>query len=207
MSVTEAKRRQNEEEIYTPSIFNLPTLSADPANLSGAEKGTITHFVLLHLDMKKTSSFEEIESQIERMTEENIISSVQKEAVDISSILKFAQSDLGKQLKDAVMVKKEFSFYSEISAKELYPEDNSQEKILIQGTMDCFFKEANGNIVLLDYKTDKVSEDGAVERGKTYYTQLKLYKDALETILGQKVNEAYLYFLNCDKAINIDELK
>ncbi len=207
MSVTEAKRRQNEEDIYTPSIFNLPTLSVDPANLSGAEKGTITHFVLLHLDMKKTSSFEEIESQIERMTEENIISSVQKEAVDISSILKFAQSDLGKQLKDAVMVKKEFSFYSEISAKELYPEDNSEEKILIQGTMDCFFKEANGNIVLLDYKTDKVSEDGAVERGKTYYTQLKLYKDALETILGQKVNEAYLYFLNCDKAISIDELK
>ncbi|MBR2917041.1 MAG: helicase-exonuclease AddAB subunit AddA [Clostridia bacterium] len=207
MSVTEAKRRQAEEEIYTPSIFSLPSLSSDASTLSGAEKGTITHFILLHLDMKKASSKEEIEAQLENMVNQGIVSAVQKDAVDISSILNFAQSDLGIRLKDAVMVKKEFSFYSEISAKELYPDDNSQEKILIQGTMDCFFKEASGNIVLLDYKTDRIAEDGAKERGKTYYTQLKLYKYALETILDEKVNEAYLYFLNCDKAISINELK
>ena len=146
-------------------------------------------------------------NQIEQMAEENIISPVQKEAVDIASLHKFAQSDLGKRLRAAVMVKKEFSFYSEAKAKDFYPQASEDEKILIQGTMDCFFKDADGNIVLLDYKTDKVSEDGAKERGEKYYTQLKLYKDALEAISEQKVSEAYLYFLNCDIAISIDELE
>ncbi len=206
MSVTEAKRMQSEEEFYSPHIFTIPTLSASDATMiSGADRGTITHFILLHLDMNKAETLEEITEQINKMAENGLISPVQKEAVDISSIFNFTKSGIGQRLKNATMVKKEFKFYTEADAKDFYPNENG--KILLQGTMDCFFKEKDGKIVLLDYKTDRVSEEQIKERGEKYYIQLKLYKDGLEKILEQEVNEAYLYFLNCDKAISIEELE
>ncbi len=206
LSVSEAKRRQA-EEAYSPHIFTVPTVSVSGAELiSATERGTITHFVLQHIDINKADTRLGVDEEIDRMVSEGVISSAQSEAVDRKSVLGFFRSDLGQRLKKAKRRWKEFNFYSETDAADFYPEYKGRgEKILLQGTMDCFFEENNGNLVLIDYKTDRISESEIGARSRMYLPQLRYYKKGLENISGRKVNEAYIYFLACEKAVDIQE--
>ena len=69
---------------------------------------------------------------------------------------------------------------------------------MLQGIADCMFEE-DGEIVLVDYKTDRVnSENILVSR---YDLQIKLYSAALSKIFGKRVREAYLYSFSLGKAV------
>ena len=85
-----------------------------------------------------------------------------------------------------------FVRYSYTSSKETklksdYPDT---EKVLIQGIIDAFFEE-NGEIVLMDYKTDRVSsKEELIGR---YSIQLDYYKEALESARNLPVSEKIIY--------------
>ena len=70
---------------------------------------------------------------------------------------------------------------------ELFPDS---EKVLIQGIIDCFFVEEN-QLVLLDYKTDKVNTKH--ELWERYESQLYYYEEALSKIMQLPVKEKILY--------------
>ncbi|MNE63964.1 ATP-dependent helicase/nuclease subunit A [compost metagenome] len=76
--------------------------------------------------------------------------------------------------------------------------------MLIQGVIDCLFRE-EGRLILLDYKTDAVLEhEGGVEALKEKYRfQLELYSKALYDILGEPVSEIWLYFFDGDHAVKL----
>ena len=72
--------------------------------------------------------------------------------------------------------------------------------ILVQGIIDLFFEE-EGELVILDYKSDLVKEESQlIDR---YETQLVYYKKALEQILNKKVKEMIIYSLYLGKEIYI----
>ena len=79
-----------------------------------------------------------------------------------------------------------------LKAKELYPDSNSDEIVLVQGIIDAFFEEEDG-LVLMDYKTDYIHEDAKTELTKKYQSQLKYYRTALEKLTGKKVKEVWFY--------------
>lgn len=81
--------------------------------------------------------------------------------------------------------------------KEQYPED---EMVLIQGVIDVFFYE-DGEIVLADYKTDRV--DSVQELIDRYHAQLDYYQMALEQITGVHVKERILYSFALQKVISV----
>ena len=74
------------------------------------------------------------------------------------------------------------------------------EKILVQGVIDCLFKE-DGKWVIVDYKTDRLEEEAAFR--KRYTVQLSLYKRAVEQISGIEVKEALIYSSRLYKTISI----
>jgi ATP-dependent helicase/nuclease subunit A len=82
------------------------------------------------------------------------------------------------------------------------------EKIIIQGTIDCYFEE-DGKYILLDYKSNYVGDaDDEAEIGRiaeNYRVQLSLYREALEKIRGVKVEETYLYLFSIGKGVRIDQ--
>ncbi len=208
ISVSEAKHHLIEEGFYTPQAFSVPTLSATQASMiSPTDKGTITHFVLQHINVSKTATLREITEEIEQMVVLGLIGKTQMAAVSAKSIYAFFQSDIGRRLKDAKQIWKEFNFYTEVDAKEIYPNlAQDADKILLQGTIDCFFEEKDGNIVLLDYKTDRIAENEILSRGQKYIPQLKYYKKGLEDILEKPINDVFLYFISLGEEININEL-
>ena len=84
------------------------------------------------------------------------------------------------------------------SAKQIKEEWDSEEFVLVQGIIDAYFEE-EGQLVIVDYKTDRVST--SEQLAKKYAEQLKYYKRALEQLTGKKVKEQILYSVYLDKQV------
>lgn len=84
------------------------------------------------------------------------------------------------------------------TVKEEFPEE---EEVLVQGVIDVYFEEEDG-LVLMDYKTDRVSE--AEELVKRYHTQLEYYAQALERLTHKKVKEKLIYSFALHQVIAVD---
>lgn len=70
--------------------------------------------------------------------------------------------------------------------------------MLIQGIIDAFFVE-EGQIVLLDYKTDKVQT--GKELWDRYATQLEYYEEALSSLMQMPVKEKILYSFSLEDCV------
>ena len=90
-----------------------------------------------------------------------------------------------------------------ILAKDVF-EQATDETILVQGIIDLYAILENGEILLLDYKTDFVENGNEDALIKKYSNQLRIYKQALEDSLDKNVNEVYIYSLWLNKAIKVD---
>ena len=99
-------------------------------------------------------------------------------------------------------LRREFRFSILADASRFF-DTGSEEKILLQGVIDCFFEE-NGGLVIVDYKTDRVFEEEEIsERAEYYRGQLAAYAHALSRICGKKVKECILFFLAAGKEVKL----
>ena len=73
---------------------------------------------------------------------------------------------------------------------------DSEEQVLVRGISDCVFEE-NGELVLVDYKTDRVkTESELLER---YKNQIAFYRKVIEKTLQKPVKSAVLYSFSLSK--------
>ena len=88
-----------------------------------------------------------------------------------------------------------------LQANEVNPSWPADEPILVQGIIDAYFEE-DGKLILVDYKTDRVSpSDGAAVLIDRYAIQLRTYARALDTLLDLSVSEIFIYSLSMQQAI------
>lgn len=200
---TEDVESKNKRTVITPKFLQ------EEKGLTAAEKGTAVHFVMKKIDLDKVSSINEIKDQIQYLYENDFILEEEMKAVNPSKILNFFKSDLGKMMielhKEGKKIYRELPFYTEISSVNIdntLGEEYENEKVRLQGIIDCFF-EYNGESILLDYKTDYVSRDNEQELKKKYIKQLDYYSDAVFKITGKKVSKRYLYSFYLEKVIEI----
>ena len=66
----------------------------------------------------------------------------------------------------------------------------SEEKIVLQGAADLVFEE-NGNLVIVDFKTDRAKDDASL--WERYRGQLRLYRMEVEKCTGRRVAQCLLY--------------
>ncbi len=216
VSVTELKRRFNAQSdngddslpVYTTALVKKPKFLEEKKGLSGAEKGTIMHFVIQHLDLqalKNNSSIEAITEQVNHMVSKDLLTRNQVESLNLSLIVNFFNSDLGKRMLSSSSISREIPFNIEISCEDINKASGDLlrgETVLLQGVIDCYFEEYDG-IVLIDFKTDQVRdgyEDAAKER---YKLQMDYYTKALERLTGMIVREKCIYLLKSGKALYI----
>lgn len=200
ITVSELKRRfeaslsEEGANIYLPTLVQKPRFLEQSRTMSAAERGSIMHFAMQHLDLRKADRREAIEEQLRGMQQKELMTAEQVKTVDTAKILKLMSSSLGRRLAGAEL-RREVPFNLEISCTEIYPELDEEKygqyKIMLQGVIDCYFEEEEG-LVLLDYKTDYVNNNEELIRER-YKLQLDCYTKALETITGKKVQEKYIY--------------
>ena len=171
---------------------------------------------ILGCEIITTNDFKEL-LECKRKNKENFIDedilniNVSKnisESINIFKIQKFFKSNLGQRLlkayKENKQVFRELPFITEIPIKriekDLIDKIFNNEKLRLQGIIDCFFEEDDG-IVLLDYKTDYVENGKEKEILDKYRVQIDLYTETLERVIGKKVKERYLYLFGIDKEV------
>lgn len=173
--------------------FPEPDLSREI--LSATRLGTATHLVLQQINISKTASTEEIREEILRLENQRFLTGEEAEAVDPEKIRAFFASDVGRRIRSAEKLWREFRFSLLTDVRALLPSELDEEKVLLQGVVDCCFLE-NDALVVVDYKTDRVqTEDEIRQRAEHYRIQLETYAGALERIFRRPVKEKILYFL------------
>ncbi|MCR4787493.1 MAG: helicase-exonuclease AddAB subunit AddA [Lachnospiraceae bacterium] len=200
-SVSELKKAYLDFEM-TDEIFKTDDTAGEikTIRISGTDRGSAYHKVMELLDFCDT----DVKSQINKFENNNRISKEWAQAVDPEKIQKFLGSDLGKRMAEALKkgtLKREQPFMLGINADRVRPEWPDGETVLLQGIIDAFFEE-DGQIVLVDYKTDVIKT--ADELSSRYRIQLKYYAEAIERILGKKVKESILYSFCLGEAVSVD---
>ncbi|CAH1196435.1 ATP-dependent helicase/nuclease subunit A [Paenibacillus auburnensis] len=187
--------------------------------LSSTERGTAYHTVMQHIPLEGPVDRTILVASLAELTRVAILSEEQAEAVDLGEVEAFYASELGHRLLHAEWKRREQPFSYMVPAGEAYQGldyyDEAEglsavnggalsEAVLIQGVIDCLFRE-EGRLILLDYKTDAVLEhQGGVETLKEKYRfQLELYSKALYDILGEPVSEIWLYFFDGGHAVKL----
>ena len=184
-----------------PPSFRKPDLHRSEKKMTGTEKGIATHTVLQFIDYEKAKTKAGIKAEIARLEAGKFISSRQAEAVSVGAIEKLFNSTLGERISRADKVRREFKFSLLCPANELLGA-GSDESILLQGVIDCCIEE-NGELTIIDYKTDRVRGDALKERAELYAGQVRAYAIAAGRIMGKPVKECVLYFLDAGQEITI----
>ena len=136
-------------------------------------------------------------------TNHALLSSDERSFLDAKKFLAFFHSETGKLMcENADTLKREFSFKYLADAEELF-DFQSDEKIIVQGTIDAFFETKDEEIVIVDYKTDKVIDGDSSLIAERYHSQLDYYAKALEKALGKKVRRKILYLFDIDESIYV----
>lgn len=213
-SVSDLKKKNYEEieEILSENLFKekielKPKFLQEEKGLTSAERGTAMHFVMQKLDFSRVKTMEQIKQQLKELVDDELLSKEEFKTIRVSKIFNFFKSNLGKRLLTAYdngnEIYKELPFFTEISPLDVdntLPDDIKDEKVRLQGVIDCFFYEGD-NIVLIDYKTDYVEFGNEEEMISKYKIQINYYKSALKKITGKEVKESYLYLFYLDKEI------
>ena len=145
---------------------------------------------ILDIDLEDDKKLQDyVDSQIGQMTSQELISEEMLSFVSVNIIKSFLRSSVARRMAEADMRGKLF--------KEK-PFVMDYEGVLLQGIIDAFWIE-DGNVMLLDYKTDRVdSSQDLVDR---YKKQLDLYADALSRLFGR--GKKYIYSFCLKEVIEI----
>ncbi len=185
----------------TDYSFTLMPDFLSKSGLSPAKRGTATHRFMQFADFTKAEI--SVSEELERLYEWEFISESERDAVDISVVEKFFKNDIYKRIKNSIKTEREMRFITEMPAGSLdadLPSSVHNEPVIIQGSVDLIFEEADG-IVILDFKTDRVCDENKLM--EAYSEQLEIYGKACEKIFEKPIKELLIYSFSMDKTINV----
>jgi ATP-dependent helicase/nuclease subunit A len=208
LTVTELKGRLSELEASedaetllprAPAPFARPSFVIEKSALSATERGTALHLVMQYIDYAACADEASVRAAIGGLVEKQLITPAQGDAADASKIAAFFASELGKRVRNAAVKYREFKFSLLTPARELLPNDCGDE-ILFQGVADCVLVE-DGKLTIVDFKTDRVTEETLQDKVAAYTPQLDAYSRALTRVLGLPVAQRALYFFGLNRAV------
>ena len=196
----EAGEEMYEEPVVVPLI---PEFLKEEEILTGAPRGSAYHKLLELLDFTVDYDVENLTAAVQQLRQEGRLTDEMTECIRPKDILRFLGCRSGRRMADAARngkLYKEQPFVLSVDASEIYPEDCSGEKILVQGIIDVYFEEPDG-LVVLDYKTDKVRTGNELK--EKYHAQLDYYAQALEQLTEKPVKEKIIYSFTLGEEIEV----
>lgn len=222
-SVSEVKRRyqelhsdelQDEADLSVPAAAVIPTapgeddafaalppwLAGEEAAVSGAQRGTALHKALQYITPAADQTTATLRREIDAFVRQGLLSREEAKLVYVPALAAFCQSDIGRRMAESPELHREYPFTVLLAGGDPLPETETGEQILIQGVIDCLFREDDAWI-LVDYKSDRLETADAFR--SRYAVQLALYKRAVEQITHRPVEETYIYSLHLQQEIRL----
>lgn len=222
-SVSEVKRRyqelhsdelQDEADLSVPAAAVIPPapgeddafaalppwLAGEEAAVSGAQRGTALHKALQYITPAADQTTATLRREIDAFVRQGLLSREEAKLVYVPVLAAFCQSDIGRRMAESPELHREYPFTVLLAGGDPLPETETGEQILIQGVIDCLFREDDAWI-LVDYKSDRLETADAFR--SRYAVQLALYKRAVEQITHRPVEETYIYSLHLQQEIRL----
>ena len=169
--------------------------------LTSAEKGTALHAFMQFADFSLARA--DINAQLKALTDDGYLTPAQADSIDIERAERFINSSLVTRCLSSDKVYKEYRFNIKIPAYRVdhdIDERFRDEPVILQGAVDLAFVE-DGELVIVDYKTDRVKEPTVL--ADMYSAQLMLYKEALEQSVGLPVKECLIYSIRHSAEVEV----
>lgn len=196
--------RKEEERIKPTADRNLHLSTVET---SGASYGTLVHLVMEKLSFLHKEKLKLVQQGVQELRDNHILTEEEFHMIPIKKIYNMINSGLGIRMSQAEQsgrLYREQQFVIGIPMNQIYKDSAEEDLELVQGIIDVYFEE-EGELVLMDYKTDRVSgEKGKEELVRKYHAQLAYYKRTLEQLTGKRVKETYIYSFSLEEVILVD---
>ena len=195
------------DERPLPSVAEAPRFIKSEENLA-AKKGTATHLFMQFFDFE--NAFQNgAEAELARLKDNRFITEEDASLVNLDEVKNFLSSPLFVRMRAATKIFREQRFNMLLPAEDFAVDKELKaalcgEEVLVQGVIDCFFYDSDGEIVLVDYKTDRLPKDRATAIEKltsVHSRQLSYYARAIEQICGKAPKERIIFSLSLGEAI------
>ena len=211
-STVQAALDDPDVEALLHTFERAPVFDAEQQSLpDAAARGTATHEFLQFCDLTRAEA--DLESELARLIELRFLPPEAARAIRMNELKRFFESDLFKDLKQALDLHRETRFNiflpaSDFTANEELKKELGGEKLLVQGVIDLFFTDKDGNLVLCDYKTDRLPSEVGTDPARAarflferHGTQLTYYKKALLALCGKEPDKTLIYSLPLGQAL------
>lgn len=195
------------------TTFESEKSAATEGSLSGAERGSLVHKFMELIKFSELADADDYTDYIKNfknfLLAGNIFDEDEIKAVNNTKIFNMLKSELGQRMIRAAArgeLYKEQQFSVGIPVSEIYggtdlteASGRADDVVIVQGIIDAFFYE-DGEIVLMDYKTDRADREELVGR---YKAQLDYYAETLERLTGCNVKEKIIYSFYLNEEISL----
>ena len=197
---------ENDEIDLTKDLKLKPRFLSEQLDneITSAEHGTATHLFMQFCDFENLEA-NGYENELSRLLEKSFVSENDTKLIEKAHIEGFVKSSLFKEMRNAKSLRREFRFNVMLNAKDFTSDPELQkESVLVQGVIDAVFEDENGRLILVDYKTDKVTNKNYEAVLKDRYTsQLLYYKKAIELIYEKPLDKVLLYSVPLAKTVEL----
>lgn len=183
-----------EKVLTKPSFLNKETAAA-------VDRGTAHHKFLQYCNFLNAK--ESINSEIVRLKNIGLLSEKQTDLIDREKMKNLLDSELVNRIIKSPIVYREEQFSAKLKSSQIFDEcENSvtDAEIIVQGAVDVAFEE-NGNLVIVDYKTDRIKDISKLT--ELYKKQLEIYKLAMEQSTEMTVSECIICSVHLGKYIKL----
>lgn len=171
-----------------------------------ASRGSATHRLLEHLDFASTATAEQLDRELQRLTQAGTITAEQAAVIDRPGVEWF----LGTPLADAIRAagdkyRREFQFLATISPSRFDPTlaSDTDERMLVRGMVDGILPVGD-ELVIIDYKTDRLTAGQLEARTAKYRSQMDIYTTAMSDIWRRRVKASKLVFLSLREIVTLE---
>ncbi len=203
---------------------DTPTRHADrpPRFLGGevsaaeraAHAGTATHLFLQFCDFENLQKAG-AEAELARLRACRFISDEDAALVRLDEIEVFARSPLAAKMLAGGKLWRELRFHIRLPAATLTADPErraayADEHVLVQGVIDCLLETVDGELWLLDYKTDRLTRAEKADRTQAetrlisrHALQLSYYALAVRDIFGRLPDRVMIYSLALGDTVEV----
>ncbi len=206
--------RDADAEQLLHSFERIPLFMGADSEKDAALRGTATHEFLQFCDFERTAR-EGVASELSRLIEARYLAPQAAELIREDELEQFFKSGLYRDLQQATELYRETRFHIFLPASAFtndpdFAEELEDERLAVQGVIDLFYRTADGNWILCDYKTDRLTaaekRDPSLAAAKLtarYKQQLSYYAQALCEICGKAPERILIYSLPLGEAIEV----
>ncbi len=212
--ISELKEKQRAENEGLRRAVTPRFISEDEGERS-AKMGIATHLVLQFCSLMSFQA-NGTDSELARLEREGFLSKSDIGLVRRNEIELFRSSSLLSEMIGAKKLHRELRFNCLLPAV-YFSEDEERraalndKKILLQGVIDCIIEDEDGELHLVDYKTDRLSKQALSDSriAKEYLTQkhslqLTYYALAVKEMFGKAPKSVRIYSLPLGKTVDIE---